>query len=188
MSCNDLIRGLNPLCDALNKVGGANKRIYIGVKSQITGYSQLGNGDINSISMDNNGSVPFTLYKFTSKRDKNSGSFPLTIGENVNTFNHTVVTSLHHSTSTDLDTLEKLSNEDDVFAILQGNDGKLLVFGIDLGLNASAGEGGTGTVLNDSTAYKLTLSGEQMKAPRYFNVNASATLAQNLAYLDSIAV
>lgn len=179
---------MNPLCEALNKVGGNNKRVYVGVKSQITGYSQSGTGDISGISMDLNGSVPFTLYKFIGKRDKNSGSFPVTVGENVNTYNHTAVMALYYSTSTELDTLDKLVNEDDVFVIMQGNDGKLMVYGIELGLNASAGEGGSGTILNDNTAYTLTLSGEQMKSPRYFNVTTGATLVQNLAYLDSIAV
>ena len=95
-NCNDLISGINPSCDALNKVGGVNKRVWIGLKGNIT-YTTDSNGYVNTISMATSGSLPTKLYTYTGKRDKNSFSFPLTAGENINTFNHTAIMMLYLS-------------------------------------------------------------------------------------------
>lgn len=187
-ACDDLISGHNPSCLALNKAAGMNARIWVTQLSQITGYStDSTTKDITAISMDVVSGVTGTLKKYIGKKFKNNGSFPLTVGENVNTFNHTIAFAFYYSTSAELEVLEQLSNADDVVVIAEGNDGKILVFGIELGLNASAGEGGTGTLLNDNTSYLITLSGEQLSTPRYFNTHSGATLAQNITYLDGIS-
>lgn len=186
--CDDLLNDHNPNCDALNKAAGINGRIWLSQLSQIAGYTVNGTTkDISAITMDTVSGAAGTLKKFIGKKFKNNASFPLTVGENVNTFNHTVAFAFYYSTSAELETLEQLANADDVVAIVEGNDGKILVYGIELGLNASAGEGGTGTLLNDNTAYLITLSGEQLSTPRYFNTHAGATLAQNITYLDNIS-
>ena len=187
-NCNDLVKGLDPTCDALNKVGGVNKRVWIGQLSQITGYSKDGGtDDISGISMAVNGSIPFTLKKFISKRDKIAVTFPLSVGENINTFNHTLAIPLYYSTTQELNAIKNLCNADDLFVVFQDNNDELMVAGIELGLNASAGEGGTGILLNDATSYMVTLSGEQKSTPKYFNISSVATLAQNIAYLDAIS-
>lgn len=184
-NCNDLISGINPACNALNKVGGVNKRVWIGLKGNIT-YTTDSNGYVNTVSMATVGSSPSKLYTFTGKRDKNSFAFPLTAGENINTFNHTAMMALYYSTPSELETLNQLANADDVVVFMEGNDEKIYVLGIEKGLNATAGEGGSGILLNDSTAYMITLSGEQTKAPNIFRVNAAASLATNQAYLDAL--
>ena len=186
-NCNDLLAGINPSCSAFNKAGGLNKRVWIGKKDNIT-YSVDNAGYVNSISMATSGSLPTYLYKFIGKRDKNNATWAMTAGENVNTFNHSVVLDLFYSNPTELLSLEGLANSDDNIVFVQGNDDKIIVLGLPNGINASAGEGGTGTLLNDSTAYKLTLSGEQTVMPKYFSINgATATLAQNIAYLDALS-
>jgi general stress protein 26 len=171
-NCNDLISGINPACDALNKVGGVNKRVWIGLKGNIT-YTTDSNGYINTVSMATSGSLPTKLYTFTGKRDKNSFAFPLTAGENINTFNHTAMMALYYSTPSELESLNQLANADDMVVFMEGNDEKIYVLGIEKGLNATAGEGGSGILLNDSTAYML-------------RVNAAASLATNQAYLDAL--
>jgi hypothetical protein len=187
IACKDLVKGINPDCDALNKVGGVDKRVWIGQLAQREGYAtNQTTKDIEGITMLTN-SPPYTLHKFIGKRFKNSGEFPLEEGENVNTFNHTAILQIFYSTSVELEALEELANADDLFVIMQGNDGKILCFGMDLGLNATAGEGGTGVELQDSTAYTMTISGQEMKAPRYFNVTPGASLADNITYLDGIS-
>jgi hypothetical protein len=186
-TCNDLIAGLSPDCDALNKVGGVNKRVYIGLKNNITTSVDTA-GYVNSISMATVGSLASKLYKFTGKRDKNSAMWPITAGENVNTFKHTAVLELFYSNPTQLLSIQSLINSDDCVVFMQQNDGKIICLGLEIGLNASAAEGGTGTLLNDTTGYKITLSGEQTIMPQYFSINgANATLAQNLAYLDNLS-
>lgn len=185
-NCNDLISGINPACDAFNKVGGVNKRVWIGKKANIS-YTLDGSGYVNTVSMAVISSVATKLYTFTGKRDKNSFAFPLTAGENINTFNHTAVMMLYYSTPAELEALNQLSNADDLVVFMEGNDGKIYVLGLEKGLNATAGEGGSGVLLNDSTAYTLTLSGEQTKAPNIFRINSTSTLAENQAYLDALA-
>lgn len=186
-NCNDLLSGMNPNCDALNKVGGVNKRVWVGLKSNIS-YNVDSAGYVNNISMGVVGSLPSYLYKFIGKRDKNNATWPMTAGENVNTFNHTAVLQLFYSNPTELNSLEKLMNADDVVVFMEQNSGQIICLGLEKGLNASAGEGGTGTLLNDSTAYTATLSGEQTQMPKYFSINgAVATLAQNIAYLDALS-
>lgn len=186
-NCNDLLAGINPGCDAFNKVGGINKRVWIGKKDNIT-YTVDGAGFVNSISMATISSLNSKLYKFIGKRDKNSASWPMTQGENVNTFNHTVMLDLFYSNPTELSTLEALANSDDNIVFIQGNDDRIIALGLENGLNASAGEGGTGILLNDTTAYKLTLSGESRYMPKYFSINGTtATIAANIAYLDALS-
>lgn len=184
--CNDLLSGIDPACDALNKVGGVNKRVWIGLKDNIS-YTLDGNGYVDSITMGTNGSLPTYLYKFIGKRDKNSFSFPLTAGENINTFNHTAVMQLYYSTPAELEALNQLANSDNLVVFMQGNDDKIYILGLGKGLMATAGEGGSGTLLNDSTAYTLTLSGEETAAPNIFRTLAGASLSQLTTYLDNLS-
>lgn len=187
-ACNDLLAGATASCSALNKAGGINQRVWLTQLSQITGYSESSTTkDITAIAMKTTSLAPYTLKRFVGKKFKNSTSFPMTVGENLNTFNHTLSFAYYYSTSIELQTLQQLANADDVVAVVEGNDGKVMVYGIELGLNASAGEGGSGLLLNDNTSYLITLSGEQTSTPRYFNVSNGATLAQNIAYLDGIS-
>lgn len=188
MACSDLIYSHNPNCAALNKAGGVNARIWLTQKSQLSSYGQdTGTNDVNSLSMATVSGSVSKLKKYIGKKFKNNTSFPLAVGENVNTFNHTVAFAFYYSTSNELVTLQELANADDVIAIVEGNDGKIMIYGIELGLNASAGEGGSGTLLNDNTSFLITLSGEQTSTPRYFNTATGASLATNIAYLDAIA-
>lgn len=184
--CNDLISGIDPTCDALNKVGGVNKRVWLGLKSNIS-YTIDSNGYVSAITMATVGSISAKLWKFSGKRDKNSFSFPLTAGENINTFNHTAVLQLYYSTPSELEALNQAANADDVVCFMQGNDDQIYILGLGKGLNASAGEGGSGVLLNDSTAYTLTLSGEQTEPPHIFRTVAGASISTLTAYLDNLS-
>jgi hypothetical protein len=62
--------------------------------------------------MGNVGSISSKLYKFIGKRDKNSFAFPMTAGDNINTFNHTAIMQLYYSTPSELETLNQLANAD----------------------------------------------------------------------------
>lgn len=186
-NCNDLIAGLDPACTALNKVGGVNRRVWVGLKSNIT-YSVDGAWYVNNITLSTSGSISNKLYKFIGKRDKNSATWPIVSGDNVNVFNHTAIMQLYYNTPTELLSIQNLANLIDAVVFMEQNDGRIVILGLDKGLRASAGEGGTGILLNDSTAFTMTLSGEQITMPQYFSINGTiATLAQNTAYLDALS-
>jgi len=186
MACIDLINGIEASCDALNKVGGANKRVWIGQLSQVTGYTTDVDGFVDTITMDTDASGnDYTLKVFSGKKSKNSGTYELTAGENVNTFNTSFNLEVFHFTPEDRENLEALINADDVFVVTQTDAGQIEIFGIDEGLNASAGSGGTGVNLQDKTSFTLTLSGEQRKLP-YLFLNGGS-LATSITYLDGIS-
>jgi hypothetical protein len=186
-NCLGLLSGINPDCAALNKVGGVDKRVWFVEKKYLSvTYDNL--GYMNSLALSNIGSIPAKLYKFTTKRDKNVANWPMTIGENVNTWNHGITLPLYLSTPAQVLAAENLANADDVVCFYEENAGSIRVLGIGKGLNGSAGEGGSGTLLNDPTGYSLTLSGEEMQMPKYFSINgATASTAQNIAYLDALS-
>lgn len=45
MACNELIRGINPNCEATRKPGGLNKRIYVGLLSDLSAVT-FGSGNL----------------------------------------------------------------------------------------------------------------------------------------------
>lgn len=187
VTCNDLIQDLQPNCEGLNKVGGIDKRVWFVQKKNVT-FTYDGAGYVNSVSLSSTGSIQNKLYKFISKRDKNNAAWPMTAGENVNTWNHSINVKLYISNPTQALAAESLANADDVVCFYQENADNIRILGIGQGLNGSAGEGGSGTILNDDTGYSLTLSGEERAMPKYFSINGTtATIAENIAYLDALS-
>lgn len=183
-SCVDLLKGINPSCDALKKAGGVNKRIWICQKNQITAYTKDADGNLDSITLDTTNSITSKLKKFIGQTYKNSATYELQVGENVNTFNHSLAMVIYHSTHAERDTIEQLVNAEDLVAFIETNAGQIEVLGFELGIKASAGTGGTGVNLNDATSYTLTLSGQQRKLPQLMLVT---DLAGTITYLDNLS-
>lgn len=197
-SCQNLTSGIDPSCGALKKQGGLNKRIWLAQLSQLDGYTVNADTlDIESISLCSTSPIT-TLKKFIGRKLKNSKTHEVQVGENINTILQSLNLVLYHNTSLENKAIEDLINAEDVFAIVETNAGQIEVYGIDTqgsassedpigGLNCSAGTGGTGILLNDSTATTITLSGEHRIIGRVFNISEGATLAQNIAYLDALS-
>lgn len=197
MACNNLTRGLDPSCDALKKLGGLAKRIWVGQLSQLEGYTVNATTlDIETLTMED--SPASTLKKFIGKKLKHSATTPVEVGENINVFNQTVNLVLFHYTSQEKAAIEELVNIEDAFVLVETFAGQIEVYGIDTngsessedplgGLNCTAGDGGTGVALNDPTQFTVTLSGQHRIMSRIFNTTPTATLAQNIAYLDAIS-
>lgn len=74
--------GLDPSCEALDKIGGVNKTIYFGNLDELT-FTTNGAGYINSVTLST--SPVGLLYKFVGKTKKNNSTFELQVGENTNT-------------------------------------------------------------------------------------------------------
>lgn len=188
-NCVDLLQGIDPSCAALNKVGGINKRVWAGQLSMLDNpkYTEDADGYIATIEMATISSVVQQLVTFTGKKFKNSTANEVVVGENVNTINQQVTLALYYTTPTEREAIETLINADDVFIAVEGNYGRIELYGIDLGLNCSAGTGGLGALLNDNTAFVITLSDEQLTLPKQFRSATNATLADDIAYLDGIS-
>lgn len=197
-SCANLTAGLDPSCDALKKVGGVTKRIWVGQLSVLDGYTVNANTlDIESITLCSD-SPTNTLKKFIGRKLKNSKTHEVEVGENINVINQAINMVLYHNTSLEMKAIEDLINAEDCFCLYETNAGQIEVIGIDTrasnssndpigGLNCSAGTGGTGVLLNDSTATTITLSGQHRVIARVFNIATDATLQENIDYLDAIS-
>lgn len=185
--CIDLLEGLDASCNALNKIGGVKKRVWVGQLSQLAAvpYTTDSDGYVDTIAFAT-ASPTYGLHKFVGKKSKHNGTYELTAGDNVNTFNTSAILVLYHYTPDDRSAIENLINADDLFCLFETEAGQIELFGITQGLNASAGTGATGVALQDSTAFTLTLSGEQLSMPKLF-LNGG-TLADSITYLDGISV
>jgi hypothetical protein len=195
--CVDILDNLNPSCDALSRVGGVKKKVWIGQRTQLdsTNPYTLSNGYIDQINMANDpSSQPYELVAFSGKKAKHTGTVAANIGDNVNTFDTSVALVLFEDTPDERAIMETLFNAEELFAIIEGEDGHLQVFGIDEGLMASGFDYTLGVNLNDSTAHTVTLQGLQKKLPYYFSVNGvktsgsanAAELAASIAALNAI--
>lgn len=191
MACvTDLLKGIQASCNAIKKVGGLDKRIYLGLVADIATIT-FGASDANSILTltfnDDKG-----LTQWIGKRDKNSAGVELEVGENVNIRTQSVTPIIYYETAAELSYLDNLLDQEGVFAIVETVAGSLEVFGINkvnfdsFGLKASALSMVSGVLLNDSTAATLTLSGGMTNLQLQY-VPASP-LATNIAALDALSV
>lgn len=182
--CIDDLRSIGITCAAQNQAGGANKRVWLTQKQQIEAYTKDANGYVDSITMGAGASADYELITVTGKQYKNSGAFEAVIGDNVNLIKHTVVVKIYPETPTQNENILTLVNSDEMVALLETENGSIVVYGLDKGMKTSALTGGTGTALQDDTSVTLTLAGDQRRLPEYFLVT---DLETSIAYLDAIS-
>jgi hypothetical protein len=187
-NCQTLLTNLIPSCEALNKVGGVKKRVWVAAKSQINSYTIDNDGYISALTMK---SIPgtadpiqyYSLAQFEGKRDKHDFGVTGVPGENVNTFNHTGTLVLFAFTPAEIAAIEKAYNADDLVIFTETNAGQVKAYGLELGLNGAALEYKEGVLLNDPTAVSITFEGEQLSFPKVFKVGT--TIADIIALLDA---
>lgn len=184
--CIDLLRSIGITCAAAEQVGGVNKRVWLTQLSQIDSYTKDGDGYVNSITMgQDNSSNDYQLVTVTGKKFTHSGTLEGVIGENANFINQSAILKVYTETPTQRDNLLKLFKAEELVVFFETESGKIEIYGLDKGLEASALAGGTGTALQDDTGITLTLSGQQRTLPDYFLTGGS--LAASIAYLDNIS-
>lgn len=189
MACVDsLLTGIQAGCNAIKKVGGLAKRIYLGTVDDLASVT-FGTGNIVT-------AITFKadkgLVQFVGKVDKNSAGSDIEVGENVNTRNQTLSMSVYYETGLDLQSLDQLIDQEQVFAIVETRAGSLEVFGINIinfsayGLKVTANPGSSGVLINDSTAFVPVLSGGFTNLQLIYN--PSGSLATNIAALDALSI
>ncbi|HYH14015.1 MAG TPA: hypothetical protein VD794_02275 [Flavisolibacter sp.] len=188
MACSTLAKGVQASCAAIKKVGGVNKRVYIGLLEDLA-TAVFGTGNILTSITFNSGKG---LVKYEGRKEKNSAGVEIERGENVNIRNQTVTLAVYYSTAEQLSTLDDLIDTEGLFAIIETAAGVLEVYGLNksgsfdsFGLVAS-GSKSTGTVLQDSTAFNLTLTGGHTNMELHYNPVGSLTT--NIAALDALTI
>lgn len=182
---SSLETGVQASCNAIKKVGGLDKRIYLGAI-----------GDLSAVALGAGNSVTSFTFKATKgfvkyigRKEKNSAGSDIEVGENVNLRNQNVNLAVYYETAADLAAIDELIDNEGVFAVVETNPGSLEVFGINkvnfdaYGLKVSANPGTSGLLLNDSTAFAMVLSGGFTNLQLQYN--PSQPLATNIAALDA---
>lgn len=191
MSCSPLTASLSLSCAASQKVSGVAKAVYFGHVSEITTCTFATDGDIATFAL----TASKYLYKYESKHEKITGTYNVVAGDNVNLFEQSIQIPLYHATQAEKAKIQALCKADDLFCIIQELSGKLVVYGInntttgdfdEYGLKTTAGEGGTGTAINDPNAYTVTLTRILPNMP--MDYKPGTALATNIAALDAMLV
>lgn len=184
--CIDTLRSIGATCASVNQVGGVNKRLWITQLGQIASYTYDADGYVNTISMGtDNSSDSYKLITVTGKKFTHSGTYEGVVGNNVNLIKHNAIVKIYTDTPAQRDAVTALFKADELVVFFENENGKIEIYGLDKGLEASALAGGTGVALQDDNGITLTLSGEQTKLPEFFLVGGA--LATSVAYLDNIS-
>lgn len=185
-----LLTGIQSSCAAIKKVGGLDKRIYLGSIYDLASAT-FGAAGINSVL-----TMVFKadkgLVQYIGRAFKNSTGSEIEVGENRNLRNQSVNLAIYYETADELGTLDDLIDQEGVFAITETNAGQLEVFGLNkvnfdaFGLKVSALTGSSGVALQDSTAFAVTLSGGHTNLQLLYK--PAVALATSIAELDGLSI
>lgn len=143
-SCIDLAN-LNASCEAVKKVGGVTSFVYLGSRKEwqdkhiATILPEFRWGTIDTINygwiidLDSSSVNGKELAKFTGLEYKNNAGFEVTPGDNVNVFTHNLNLILYWHSQAELDKLQRLLLNEDMFAIVANNAGEIKVYGLEKG-------------------------------------------------------
>jgi len=178
MACS-ISSSISITCDALRRVGGVNKRIWLFNMTDLsTPISALADGYVTNI--------PLTTYRSLYKIEgaKFAHSFEVTekrSDEGNVQWEHKVTIKVVNTTPTTDAVLEDLCTSE-VGAIIQSNNNEFLIFGAANGLTATESVIMSGQKAGDSSATTLTLTGnEQSIYKRLLRTDVNTTLAYLVA-------
>lgn len=183
-----LTAGLDASCDALDKIGGVDKTLYVGNLDEIT-FTTNGAGYIDTVVLETSPSA--SLYKFTGKTKKNNSTVELVVGENTNTWKQAVIAKLYYFFPAERAAIDALVNADDLVFFIQTESGLFEVYGWSKGVRAEAATGANGILIQDDTSLTVTISGEEKELPKVLQVGAALPgeddyIQEQIDYLDAL--
>jgi hypothetical protein len=178
--CIDIFRSIGASCNALNNVGGVNKRVWITQLSQVLNYTFDSDGYLNTIELTSGN----TLKTITGKKFSNSGTFEGVIG-NAKLIKQNAILKIFYSNPTDKSSIETYIKAQQLVVFFETESKKIEVYGLEKGMTLSAFVGGTGTNLQDESSALYTISGEQKSLPFYFR---NGTFIESVEYLNNLAI
>jgi hypothetical protein len=188
MGCASLSLGVQATCAGVKKVGGINKRIWLGLLEDLASVT-YGTGNIVTgftFKTDKG------LVVYDGRKEKNSSGVELEVGENLNFRNQSLIMLVYTETAAQLTTLDQLLDTEQLFAVVEPNSGPLEVYGLNLtdyagyGLKATAYTRNSGVVLNDSSAHTVTLSGAHTNLELHYA--PAVAKATNIAALMALSI
>lgn len=191
MACNILTRSINPNCEATRKPGGLNKRIYIGL---LTDLDAVAFGDGNLVT-----SLTFKaekgLVKVIGKREKHSSTIALEVTDNFSLRTHGINVVIYYNTPLELEAVDEMIDVESAFVIAETNAGEIECWGINkganflnFGLKSSSLEGGSGVAITDSNIFTLGFTGNHENLQLFFESEPNTSLQDNLNILDDLVI
>lgn len=172
-SCG-ITSGIGINCDALKRVGGLNKRVWLGnIASLATPIVGLTDGFVTNIPL----TTYNTLYSFQGPKFAHAFELNEQRGDEGNVqWEHKLMLKLQNTSPTDDAVLEDLTVSE-VFAIVQTNNLEFLILGAQNGLTATESKLKSGQKSGDTSSSEITLSGfEQSVYKRLLRVDFNTTL------------
>lgn len=181
MSCG-INSGLGINCEALKRVGGVNKTLWMFNIDDLGSYTEGSDGCINQLNF-----TGYTgLYEFSSRKQAHSGGYvPVIGGEGGNKYyQHDVQVKLFPDDCTDDQVIETLLVAT-VGIILETNNREFKLYGGYNGMDQTGGSQNSGAVAASDIADTLIFQGEEQDLPkRILDTDYDTTKA----YLESLVV
>ena len=174
MACS-ITAGITITCDALKRVGGVNKRLWLfNMSGLATPISATTDGYVTNIPL----TTYQTLYKVEGAKFAHSYEITEQRSDEGNVqWEHKVMIKVVNTSPTEDAILEDLTTSE-VGVILQTNNNEFLIFGAANGLSATESTIQSGQKSGDSSASSVTLTGnEQSIYKRLLRTDVNTTLA-----------
>jgi len=190
-ACDALTTNLSPSCDAIKKPGGLDKRVWIGLVEDLDSVTFGTGNQITAFTF----AASTGFITATGKMEKNNSSIAINAGENYNLRTQSFNFVSYYLTADDLDDIDQLIDQEQLFVCAETNAGTIEVYGINksdafdnFGLQCTAIEGGSGTAKLDASQFALTFSGDFENLQLVFEDTAAGSpgLAADIAYLDAL--
>lgn len=183
MATCKVVTGINNVCADLTQASGVDKDFYVGYVSDLgTRISLAQTGPISSLSfVAYAGLVKFEGQKFAHKGDKELMIAP---GGSIS-YAHKVMVKLMALNTTDDVEIQRLTQAQDMFIILQDNNESFFIYGPSKGLQAVAGPiGTTGQAAGEDTSNTVNFIGNEKVVPLRFDRGSG--VSANISYLDGL--
>jgi hypothetical protein len=180
MSCR-ITQGIENSCDDVLRVGGLGRTFWVGYLSDLdTPIALTQAADIASLDFGSYGG----LVRFDGRKFSHQYTVELvsTAGGN-KSFRHTFVGKVLSKTTADNLTLKRLALADDIFIVVDDNNGGYAIIGAGNGLAVDTTSKTSGQTGDSDSSTSITLSGSETTQELIFNVGGAAG---TLAYIEAL--
>lgn len=178
-----VVSGINNVCGDLLQASGVDKDFYVGYVSDLsTEFSLLQTAAIASMTFK-----AYTgLVKFEGQKFSHQFGYELVKGAGGSiSYKHTGTVKLMNLSTADDVELQRLTQAQDMFAIIRDNNDNFFIYAPSKGFTAVAGPiRTTGLASGEDTTSSVTFEGNEKVIPLRFTTGS--TVAANITYLDGL--
>lgn len=177
-----VVNGINNVCGDLLQASGVDKDFWVGYVSDLSvKFSLTQTGPISSIQfIPYNGLIKFEGQKFAHKFDAELAVAP---GGGISYVHKGAVKLMNLSTQDDVE-LQRLTQAQDMFVIVQDNNENFFIYAPSKGFNAVAGPiRTTGQAAGEDVSSTVSFIGNEKVLPLRFTVG---TTQETIDYLNNL--